>query len=214
MLTERLEKLVSVIPKCDVLADVGCDHGYVGIEALKRGMARRVIFTDISDECLNKARRNCPEGLKTCSTFVCQDGIGDLQADVVAICGMGGLEIISILSEAAVLPDTLVLQPMRNAADARAVIAKNYDITMDEKIRDGKFYDVIAAVKNGVGCNLTELEVNFGRSNMQSPSKDFYDFLINEQIKLNNILSRCNAEDVSNRLSLVERALHEIRRKL
>ena len=49
MLTKRLEKLVSVIPCSDTLADVGCDHGYVGIEALKRGLANRVVFVDVSD---------------------------------------------------------------------------------------------------------------------------------------------------------------------
>ena len=38
MLTKRLQKLVSVLPQCEVLADVGCDHGYVGIEALTRAL--------------------------------------------------------------------------------------------------------------------------------------------------------------------------------
>ena len=214
MLTKRLEKLASVIPECDVLADVGCDHGYVGIEALKRGVARRVIFADLSDVCLNKARQNCPDDLKSRSSFVCQDGLGNLTADVAAICGMGGLEIISILNAAKSLPNTLVLQPMRNVVDVRKSIIGQYDIALDEKIFDGKFYDIIVAVKNGLGCSLTELELNFGRTNMASPLADFYDFLISEQTKLNNILAQCSAEDVAYRLALITRALDEIRRKL
>lgn len=212
MLTKRLEKLISVLPSCSVLADVGCDHGYVGIEALKRGLTRRVVFVDISNECLAKARRNCPKGLIDRCEFVCQDGIGQIKADTAAICGMGGLEIISILDNAEALPDALVLQPMRNAREVREKLSAFYDITSDEKIYDGKFYDVITAVKRGGGCKLTEAELEFGRSNVNNPSADFVAYLQHERNKLNAIAAQCSAREVSDRLDAVCKILEEIRR--
>ena len=91
MLTKRLSTIVSVLPKCNVLADVGCDHGYVGLEALNRGVAQRVVFVDVSAPSLEKARQNCPQSLTPRAEFVCRDGLGDLDADCAVIAGMGGL---------------------------------------------------------------------------------------------------------------------------
>ena len=104
MLTKRLQQLVSALPHCNTLADVGCDHGYVGVEALARGIAKRVIFVDVSAPSLQKARQNCPTELLPCADFVCCDGLGSIVADTAIIAGMGGLETISILTNAKHLP--------------------------------------------------------------------------------------------------------------
>ena len=187
MLTKRLEKLVSVLPKCDVLADVGCDHGYVGIEALARGIAQKVIFVDVSAKSLDKARQNCPDGHLPRAQFVCCDGLGDISADVAIIAGMGGLEIISILNSAKHLPNKLVLQPMRNQRDVRSYLAQNYEILTDEKFHDYKFYDVIVAARSDKSTVLTEPELEFGKTNLERPSQDFVDYLKAEINKLKNI---------------------------
>lgn len=215
MLSKRLNYIVDSIPRCGTLADVGCDHGYVGIEALTRGVADEVIFSDISSECLQKARKNCPTGLESKVSFVCQDGLGNIRCDVAVICGMGGLEILSILNNAKRLPEAIVLQPMRNIVDVRKFVAEHYSITLDTTIFDGKFYRVIVGEKAGSKTReLSELEREFGLTDMTKPSDDFIKYLQNEQAKLTNILSGCNAVEASNRLAQVNRALEEIRRKL
>lgn len=215
MLTKRLNYIVNAVPKCNVLADVGCDHGYVGIEALIRGVANEIVFADISATCLQKARTNCPAGLERQTSFVCQDGLGDIRCDVAVICGMGGLEILSILNNAKQLPGAIVLQPMRNIVDTRKYVAEHYSITIDATVFDGKFYSVIVGERLGTKTReLTELEREFGLTNMTNPSQDFIEYLHHEQTKLTSILSGCNAENVSERLALVNRALEETRRKL
>lgn len=55
---KRLSAIISLIPQCDSLADVGCDHGYIGAEALASGIAKVVQFCDISEASLNKARKS------------------------------------------------------------------------------------------------------------------------------------------------------------
>lgn len=215
MLTKRLKSILDSIPRCNVLADVGCDHGYVGIEALKRGVANNVVFADISAECLNKARRNCPTGLNECASFVCQDGLKQIRCDVAVICGMGGLEILSILNGAEKLPNAVVLQPMRNVVDVRKYVAERYTVTRDVTVYDGKFYSIIRGENLGTPTkNLTELETEFGVTNVRNAEHDFVIYLTEEQRKLRAILNGCDAAEVKRRLQLIDRALELTRRKI
>ena len=213
MRAKRLNKIVSALPQCNVLADVGCDHGYVGIQALEHGIARKVIFVDISNDCLKKAEENCLPALKDNASFVCQDGLRHITADAAVIAGMGGLEIISILTNAERLPQKLVLQPMRNVPDVRAYVAEQYAITLDEKFKDGKFYDLIVAEYTGKSTALSETELEFGVTNLTAPTKDFVVFLLAEQNKLNGILAEHDIEEVRARLGSVNKALEITRRK-
>lgn len=206
-MTDRLDKLVSLVPKCNVVADIGCDHGYAGIELLKTGKAVRVIFVDVSQPSLDKARNNCPEEFGCRAEFVCRDGLGDIQVDCALIAGMGGLEIISILSNATFPPPYLVLQPNRNPKEVRMYLCKEYGIDYDGKIFDGKFYDMIVANRTRHGENLSEMEIEFGKTNMHSPTNDFCAYLISEQTKLKKILLSCDDLRVRQRLSLVEQAI-------
>ena len=212
MLTKRLQRLVDVIPQSDTLADVGCDHGYVGIEALKRGVARKVVFVDISAQCLQKARTNCPTALQDNAAFVCQDGLGQIDCDTAVICGMGGLEILSVLNAAKRLPKAVVLQPMRNIVDTRKYVSRHYKIALDETFFDGKYYTVILGVEQGnYDCNLNELELNFGVTNIRQPSEDFKLYLQNEHNKLQQIqqqlLLNSDSDEITRKLKLVEHAL-------
>lgn len=207
MQSARLTKLVELIPGCELLADVGCDHGYLGILALQAGKARHVAFVDISQPSLDKARRNCPDEYQDVVSFHCQDGLGSLNADCAIIAGMGGLETISILQQARYLPDKLVLQPMRNQRDVREYLTQEYDITTDIKFRDGKFYDAIVAVRSNTPTTLTEMELEFGKSNFLNPGDDFVSFLQMEQAKLDAILLGTQSAEVVKKRNLVHRAL-------
>ncbi|MCH5153157.1 MAG: SAM-dependent methyltransferase [Clostridiales bacterium] len=214
MFSVRLNKLVSLLPTCDLLADVGCDHGYVGIEALRLGKAQRVAFTDISQPSLDKARDNCPQEFNSVVSFYCQDGLGAIEADCVIIAGMGGLEIISILSNAQHLPPQLVLQPMRNQRDVRKYLTQKYEIVTDVKFHDGKFYDVIVAKQCDKPSTLTELELEFGKSNLQAPSDDFVNFLQLELKKLNKILEGTSDAEVTAKRDVVQQTLNIILKKI
>lgn len=198
---KRFNEIIAAIPQCELLADVGCDHGYVGIAALESGVARRVVFSDISAESLSKARENCPSSFASRVEFVCQNGLGQIAADCAVIAGMGGLEIISVLKAATFAPQTLVLQPMRNQADVRKFLQTNYAVLSDKKFCDGKYYDLIVAEKKDGGCRLTDDQIAFGLSNLACPSQDFVDFLAAEITKYQQILSHCNDAEVANKLA-------------
>lgn len=209
-MTARLDKLYSLIPKCSVLADVGCDHGYIGLRALASDKARKVLFVDVSNPSLNKARANCPKELLPRARFVRQDGLGNLETDCAVIAGMGGLEIISILSNSIFPPPYLVLQPNRNVRDVRRYLVKSYQIDADAMMSEsGIFYNMITAVHSPTPTKLTPLEEEFGK-NIYSPTEDFRLYLLREQANLTKILSGCNDSNVSERLDIVRQALSVI----
>lgn len=167
-MTLRLDELFSLIPACKTFADVGCDHGYVSYEMLKQNKAERVYFSDISEKCLSKAEKLLyPFIIKGVAKGYVSNGFEKLpKVDCALVAGMGGEEIISILSNALTLPETLVLQPMKNTEKVRVcLIEKGYKILKDYTFfADKKYYDVILCEKGE--DSLTEDERLFGRTNI------------------------------------------------
>ena len=101
-MTERLQKIFSSIPNAKVFADIGCDHGYIAKAMLESGKCEKVIVSDISEKCLNKARELLSENIANGSAeSVVSDGFDKVVgADVALIAGMGGEEICNILEKA------------------------------------------------------------------------------------------------------------------
>lgn len=153
----RISAVCSLIDSCEVFADVGCDHGKVAHYAVERGLAQRVIASDVSEKCLNKAKKLIGDGAE----YALADGI-KFDCDTAAICGMGGAEIVKILREAVCAPNTLILSPHTDARLVREyLIISGYEITRDFMIEDGKFYTLIKARKGGEQV-LNEAQLSFG----------------------------------------------------
>ena len=174
-MTERLERIFSLIPACDVFADIGCDHGYISKKVLETGRAKKVYASDISAPSLKKAVGLIGDGYDgRFFTFV-SDGFENLPKDIdtALIAGMGGEEIIKILTEAPFLPEKLVLQPMKNVRKVREfAVGIGYAVMIDRVFSEGyMFYDLIS-LKKGEDT-LTEEEKEYGRTNLTEPSVAF-----------------------------------------
>ena len=57
-LSNRLLACCGYVKPGDRVADVGCDHGYLGIYLLKNGIASAVIASDVREMPLQSAIRN------------------------------------------------------------------------------------------------------------------------------------------------------------
>ena len=57
-LSDRLLLCAGFVAKGDRVADIGCDHGYLGIYLLKNGIASSVIASDVREGPLQSAIRN------------------------------------------------------------------------------------------------------------------------------------------------------------
>lgn len=195
-LSYRLKFLLNCVQKSGIICDVGCDHGLVGIECLNSNKADKVIFIDISQASLKKAIINAKDArVIDKSQFICQDGLHNIYSECAIISGMGGMEIISILSRAEYLPEILVLQPMKNAYDLRKFLLNNYKITLDIILHDGKFYNFICANKGY--DNYSELELKYGRTNLLQMPEDFILYL-HKQLKTNKNIYNLSKDQTVN----------------
>ena len=187
---KRIAEIVKIIPYAEVLADVGCDHGRVAYGALKTGKAKRVIISDISEKSLSKAvKLLSPYG--NAVTAVASDGFDGYgeTPDVAVIAGMGGEEIIKILSKAKFSVETLILLPHKNSEKVRSYALLNgYKAEKDYTFKDsGKFYDLMR-FSRGTG-EYTPLEIKYGKDNLKRRPADFIEKLRVTAEKLRRVLS-------------------------
>lgn len=174
-MTDRLNKIFSVLPECTVFADIGCDHGYIAKAMLESGRCERAIIADISAKCLKKAEALLSDYIESGRVVsVVSNGFERLEkCDCALIAGMGGREIISILRAAAVLPERLVLQPMKNVKEVReCALSLGYAFVSDRVFfSDKKYYNLIS-LKKGEDY-LTDEELKFGRNNINEQNPEF-----------------------------------------
>ena len=148
-LSKRL-KTIAELCNGDTIADIGCDHGRLGVWMLQNGLCKRVIAIDVSEKCIEKARR--------LATFVgvsdqmdCRvgDGLNVLhpgEADSVVISGMGGTSIQDILRDRQDMLRSarVVLQPQTSKPELREWLGENGFVVRDEKVvlDRRRYYDV------------------------------------------------------------------------
>ena len=175
--SKRIETLCSLLKKTKTFADVGCDHGYCSEYMLKNDLCEKAILSDISKGSLAKAESLLSEYIAD-GKAVSVLGNGfygvDKETDEVLIAGMGGSEIVSILSDKkhGFMPQSFVFQPMHDAEKLRRYLIENGgDIERDFTFEDGKFYDVIVGgkLKDGAKASIySDAEYEFGKENLET----------------------------------------------
>ena len=115
-LSPRLKACCDFVGPGARVADVGCDHGYLSIYLLTKGIASAVYASDVAEGPLQSALRNSVKfGVRDRISFYLSDGVKNVPRDfdTLVCAGMGGDTMVSILSAAPWLQDAryrLVLQ--------------------------------------------------------------------------------------------------------
>lgn len=203
---DRFTKICEALEKCSTFADIGCDHGLYTEYMLKNGLCEKALISDISAASLKKAEILLSEYIaKGMVKSACADGLKatDKETSLVLIAGMGGMEIIKILSEG-FIPKKFVFQPMKDSAELRRfLVRKGARITLDITFFDGEhFYDLIKGEGSG-GDIYGPDEILFGRDNIRRPTPDFIKKLDCEIEKVSSYLA--SAKDWQNIRSLREK---------
>ena len=164
-LSNRLLACCGYVNPGDRVADVGCDHGYLGIYLLKNGIASAVIASDVREMPLQSAVRNAEKfGVEEHMSFYLSDGIRDVprEFDCMVCAGMGADTMMSILDAAPWLKSEryrLILQCQSKRPELRRYLyGQGYTIRRETLAKDGKFIYPVMEVVYAPGETLTDGE--------------------------------------------------------
>lgn len=165
-----------VSPGCRV-ADIGCDHGYLGIYLVSQGVAEYVIASDLRPMPLESARSNAIRfGMLEKMDFRLGSGLQTIapsEVDTIICAGMGGELIAQLLDAVPWLCDssyTLILQPQASGNDLRRWLGEHgFVIEMERLVEDGRFLYSALRAKYGEGRPLTPGEQYVSAAVLREP---------------------------------------------
>ena len=152
-ISDRLLACCNFVAKGDRVADIGCDHGYLGIHLLSNCIASHMIEADVAPGPLESARRNAKKyGVESAMTFCQSDGVREIPRsfDTLVCAGMGGDTMVHILTDAPWLKHKqyrLILQCQSKTPMLRKFLSENgWRITEEQVLKEGKFLYTVMEV--------------------------------------------------------------------
>ena len=156
-LTPRLQAVADYVPPHCCFADVGTDHAYLPVWLIGHGVIDSAIASDLRQGPLDHARATAElYGYSDRFDFRLSDGLAAYaphEVDCIAIAGMGGEAIRSILSAAPWTGERtrLILQPQTNIPELRQWLTESgYRIEEECIIREeNRWYSVLLVSGGG-----------------------------------------------------------------
>ncbi len=221
-ISKRLLCCASLTPEKARVADVGCDHGYLGIYLLRKGLASYVTATDLRPNPLEKARANSRAyGVQAHMDFFVADGLAAVKpetVDTIVCAGMGGDNIAGILAAAPWVRDpayTLILQPQTSGNDLRRWLGDNgFSILEERLVSDGGFLYFTILARWGGGRPLTPGEQYLSPQLLRCGSPllpDYFDRVLGGLRRAVDGIGASKKEEERARLPYYQRALEEVR---
>jgi tRNA (adenine22-N1)-methyltransferase len=142
--------------------DVGSDHGLLAVSCLENGIAADVICTEIHEGPAEHSKETLKEaGFEERSQVFVTDGLNGIRlktGDIIVIAGMGGLNIIDIITRcldiepAEILKDVrFIIQPQKSVNLVRKFFAERGFSFDDESVcTDRDFFYNIMRMSYGV----------------------------------------------------------------
>ncbi len=188
-MSARLLACAGFVAPGERVADIGCDHGYLGIYLLQKGVASSVIASDLRPGPLESAVRNAAKyGVGDKMRFYLSDGAVSIPRDFdcMVCAGMGGDTTISILQRAPWLKNEqyrLILQCQSKTPMLRRYLSENgWRITEESVAKDGKFLYTVMEVTYQPGYPKLEThEWYFPPAILENPSEyvsDYYRYVV------------------------------------
>jgi len=208
-----------------ICADIGCDHGYLSIYLIEKGICDRVYASDINEKPISIARKNIAlrdtKGLGLCDKIDIRladglSGLSGLGINHVIICGMGGEVISGIIDRAREFwrTDTVfIFQPMSSELELRLWLSQNgFEITDETLLSDsGRIYTVMSVRFTGKNNSYSQAELMLGRHNIEKGGECLLELC---QRKLGHAKNLLKQKDVSDEDAELERELSALYDKL
>lgn len=159
MLSKRLQYLTEEVPAGAIVADIGCDHGYLLIELVNSGKIQCGFACDVNasplqSAALNIAKYGYQDQLQTRlgSGVLALTEADSVLVDTLVVAGMGGALIRDIIAQSLGMPklQTLILQPNIGAEIIREFLMDSaFELTKEAIIIDNDIaYPVLIYTKN------------------------------------------------------------------
>ena len=216
---QRINNITDLLVPCRTLADIGCDHAYVCIKAVKDGKAETAFACDVHTGPLARAKENIEkEGLSSRITVVLSDRFHSLEAspDAASICGMGGLLIRDILKacpEKLVSLRQIVLGPHSEVPELRKYVQEEsgFDIRAERVVfEQGKFYVLMDVRKADPCCRpWSPEEYITGKPSLQLDKACYRTYVASLMEKTEQTLKkiRCDSDSAEKRSDELKREL-------
>lgn len=215
MNSKRLNKIEELIEVGSVVADIGCDHGYLCIDLVQKKIASKCYAMDVAEGPLNQAKKAIRKLSLDIETIL-SDGLKKCPEDVdtVVIAGMGWMTIQSILMndlEKCQRFKKIILQPNRDLDDCRKWISTHgFTILEEALIEDKKTYEIVAMNLNNHEAYCEE-DIYFGPFIRKNKDACFYKYYQQRLEKLEAVLPGCSKEEDQIRIkSQIEMIKREI----
>ena len=218
-ISRRLSAVAALVSPGLVLADVGCDHGYIPIYLIQKGQIPRAIAMDINQGPLLRAREHIREwGLEDYIETRLSDGVEALkpgEAQCLVIAGMGGPLMEKILTQGEnVVKDMkeLILQPQSEIGHFRQFLAENgYRIIEEDMVEEEKkYYPMMKAVQGSM--NYTKkAEYLYGKKLLEKRHPVLREFLEKEDRASRELLKKLTQVETSSAEKRKEELQEEIR---
>lgn len=197
-LTPRLYEVAEKIGFTEVLCDVGCDHAYLPIYLVNKGLIKTAYACDVREGPLEAAKKNINKNNLDDKIFtVLSDGlekVKDKEISCISICGMGGNLMSRILSDGilcAKKADKLILQPMTEIEVLRKFLYENGFVIYDESLakEDRRYYNIICA-KKGIEEKSDIFDFYFGKKLFENPSSLLEEYILKNYTVLKEVLKQ------------------------
>ena len=198
-LSDRLKIVYDMIPSCASAADIGCDHGYLSIALVEGKKAKRVIAMDINKGPVEAAKEHVKlYGKEDFIEVRRSDGLDELkenEAQVIAICGMGGNLMRRIMEKHIDLcqrAEALVVEPQSEMEEFRSFLNEAGFAIEDEAacVEEHKFYPVIRVSykpEEAAKQKLTKAQLKYGPVLLSKAPKELLEWLDKDEAEYKRI---------------------------
>ncbi len=186
MLSKRLTMILNLIEPCEILADIGSDHGYLALEALQSQRAKQVIASDVRIGPIKQAQQTFAKAnVFENVSYVISDGLQSVetQPDAVIISGMGAELILTIitndLERFKTIPQIVVQANTKLDTLRQGMAQLGFSMRREAIVKDGFFYVGQSYYFTGLCEELSDFQAHYGK--LLNPMDPVYiDYLGNE----------------------------------
>lgn len=169
-LSKRLQSVIGLMPPMHTVCDVGCDHGYVAISFIEKGLAQHVIAMDVNAGPLEQARKNAAlYGVTDKLDFRLADGLTKVvpgEADAFVCAGMGGRLLVRIMTEGREVMKQMkgaVLQPQSELHLVRRHIYEmGWHIVKEDMVLEEDIYYPMMYIEPGKEAMPDDISLTYG----------------------------------------------------